>query len=228
MFTGIIEEIGSVVSVKRGQASSILTVSGEVVFDDLRLGDSVSVDGVCLTVMAINGRTFSADVMHETLKRSTLGSLRQKSKVNLERAMPADGRFGGHIVSGHIDGRGTVSRKAKDDNAIWYTIQAADEIMRYIVNKGSIAIDGISLTVAEVTEADFSVSVIPFTAQMTTLSSKKVGDEVNLENDIVGKYVERLLSFDSSAAASAAASNKSASTKSTITAEFLAKSGFLS
>ena len=236
MFTGIVEETGVISSIKRGQASSVLTIFGKTVFDDLHLGDSVAVDGVCLTVTAISGKSFNADVMHETLKRSTLGSLRQNDKVNLERAMPANGRFGGHIVSGHIDGCGTISRIQKDDNAIWYTIRADKELLRYIVLKGSIAINGISLTVAALTDTDFSVSIIPFTAAQTTLAFKKVGDMVNLENDIIGKYVERLLSFggtnatdsQTSGANNLSAHNLSAHNLSnnTITAEFLIRNGF--
>jgi len=233
MFTGIIEEVGTVVSVKRGQASSLLTLSGSLVFDDLKLGDSVAVEGVCLTVMSLSKNTFSADVMHETLKRSTLGSLKQNGKVNLERALPADGRFGGHIVSGHIDGTGTISGIKKDDNAIWYTIHASKELLRYIVLKGSIAINGISLTVASLTDLDFGVSIIPFTAQMTTLSTKRVGDAVNLENDIVGKYVERLLNLGAGTSSQArnqtgnqTSGQSSNQANSVITAEFLAKNGF--
>src|SRR5699024_3972006 len=138
---------------------------------------------------------FGADVMHETLDRSTLGSLKPGNRVNLERAMAADGRFGGHIVAGHVDGRGTVRKIERDDNALWYTIGAGREILRYVVEKGSIAIDGISLTVAKVSEESFQVSVIPHTARETVLQDRKPGDEVNLETDVIGKYVERFLAF---------------------------------
>ena len=192
MFTGIIEEKGKIKAIKRGAASSVLKIEGSIIFDDLRIGDSVAVNGVCLTATKIEGGTFEADVMHETLSRTGLGSLRPGSSVNLERAMAADGRFGGHIVSGHIDGQGTVRDIKRDDNAIWYYIEAPAEIMRYIVEKGSIAIDGISLTVAKVTDTTFAVSIIPHTAAETTLSERKTGDKVNLENDIIGKYVEKL------------------------------------
>lgn len=157
------------------------------------MGDSIADNGVCLTVTSFDNSTFRADVMHETLNRSALGSLCPGSPVNLERAMAADGRFGGHIVSGHIDGTGTVRTIERDGNAVWYTICCAPEILRYIIPKGSIAIDGISLTVAKVTDSDFAVSVIPHTAEETTLSRKKTGDTVNLENDCIGKYVEKLL-----------------------------------
>jgi len=227
VFTGIIEEVGAVVSVKRGRASSVLTIAGDKVLEDTRLGDSIAVNGVCLTVMARSGMSFSADVMHETLIRSTLGALKPKDSINLERAMPADGRFGGHIVSGHIDGCGTISEIRKDDNAIWYAIRADAGLMRYIVEKGSIAIDGISLTVATVSSQGFSVSIIPHTASMTTLSQRKVGDAVNLETDIIGKYVERLINFRGDTPTnSQPASTKTSTGKNTITTEFLMKNGF--
>lgn len=193
MFTGIVEETGTVKQIRRGAASAVLTVAADRVLTDVALGDSIAVNGVCLTVTEFSRNEFSADVMHETLDRSSLGALKAGSTVNLERAMKADGRFGGHIVSGHIDGTGTVSDIRKDDNAVWYRIRASGSILRYIVEKGSIAIDGISLTVAALDGDSFSVSVIPHTAANTTLSSKKKGDTVNLENDIIGKYVERLM-----------------------------------
>lgn len=193
MFTGIVEEKGCIRGIRPGAKSCILTIEGNRIFEDLHIGDSVAVNGVCLTAASINGHLFQADVMRETLERSSLGKLRTGSHVNLERAMAANGRFGGHIVSGHIDGTGTITRIEKDDNAIWYTVQAAPQIMRYIVEKGSIAIDGISLTVAKITSTDFSVSIIPHTAQETILSEKKTGDIVNLENDVISKYVEKLL-----------------------------------
>lgn len=193
MFTGIVEEKGCIRGIRPGAKSCILTIEGNRIFEDLHIGDSVAVNGVCLTATSINGHLFQADVMRETLERSSLGKLRTGSHVNLERAMAANGRFGGHIVSGHIDGTGTITRIEKDDNAIWYTVQAAPQIMRYIVEKGSIAIDGISLTVAKITSTDFSVSIIPHTAQETILSEKKTGDIVNLENDVISKYVEKLL-----------------------------------
>lgn len=194
MFTGLIEEIGTIEAVKRGARSAVLVVRGDKIFSDLKVGDSVSTNGVCLTATAINGKTFSADVMNETLSRSGLGKLRSGSHVNLERAMAADGRFGGHMVAGHVDGTGKIIHIRRDDNAIWYTISASAEIMRYIVEKGSVAIDGISLTVAAAGREDFSVSVIPHTAQETTLAEKKIGDAVNLENDMVGKYIEKFVS----------------------------------
>lgn len=193
MFTGIIEEKGEVVEIKRNGTDSFIRIRTKKILDDVRLGDSISVNGVCLTVTRMDSNIFQADVMNETLNRSSLGRLSSGSYVNLERAMQAGGRFGGHIVSGHIDGTGRISSIKNDGIAVWYTVLADSEILRYIVEKGSVAIDGISLTVAKVTDHDFSVSVIPHTAEMTILSSKKIGDIVNLENDIIGKYVEKLI-----------------------------------
>ena len=193
MFTGIVEEVGKVVGMTQGSKSVNLTVAATLIFNDLGIGDSVSTNGVCLTVTHISGNTFTADVTHESLNRSTLGVLKLQSSVNLERAMSACGRFGGHIVTGHIDGSGVIQAVKADDIAIWYTIATSSHIMAYIVEKGSITIDGISLTVATVTDKTFSVSVIPHTASQTTLRDRKVGDTVNLENDIVGKYIEKLM-----------------------------------
>ena len=193
MFTGIVEEMGTVRSVQRGARSAVLSIGARLVLEDLKIGDSVAVNGVCLTATSVDGGGFTADVMHETLDRSSLGALGPGSPVNLERAMAADGRFGGHIVSGHIDGTGTITAIRRDDNALWYTLSAPPALLRYIVEKGSITIDGISLTVARVDEAGFSVSVIPHTAAVTVLGKKRPGDVVNLENDIIGKYVEKLL-----------------------------------
>lgn len=220
MFTGIIEETGTVQSVRKGTHSAVLTIQASQIMDDVRLGDSIAVNGVCLTVTDRTATTFSADVMHETLNRSSLGSLHNGSTVNLERAMLAGGRFGGHIVSGHIDGTGTISRIEKDDNAVWYTIKTGPSILRYIIKKGSIAIDGISLTVASLSDTDFSVSIIPHTASHTTLQGKKPGDVVNLENDCIGKYVEKLLQCKSQA------EETQPQTKG-ITMALLAQSGYL-
>lgn len=193
MFTGIIEEVGTIASIRKGAHSCVVTVSAAKVLEDVHVGDSIATNGVCLTVTSFSQHSFSADVMHETLNRSSLGSLHIGSPVNLERAMLADGRFGGHIVSGHIDGVGAIVSIKEDDNAVWYTISAPQNILRYIIEKGSITLDGISLTVAKVTASDFSVSIIPHTRAETNLVSKKVGDVLNLENDLIGKYVERLM-----------------------------------
>ena len=193
MFTGIIEETGTVKQVQNGSSACVLTISAALILSDIHLGDSIAVNGTCLTVCRTDGSSFSADVMPETMRRTNLGSLRQGSKVNPERAMSANGRFGGHIVSGHIDGTGTVRKLQREENAVWVTVAADASVLRYLVEKGSVAIDGISLTVARVSQQDFSVSVIPHTAQQTTLLSRKPGDTVNLECDILAKYTEKLL-----------------------------------
>ncbi len=212
MFTGIIEEIGKIQGIRKGKDSAEVVVRASRVFEDIHIGDSIAVNGVCLTVTSFSQASFTADVMHETLNRSSLGSLRMGSTVNLERAMSANGRFGGHIVTGHIDGTGSVSAIEKDDNAIWYTIKTSPNILKYIIEKGSIAVDGISLTVAKAHKESFSVSVIPHTAAQTILSDKRIGDIVNLENDCIGKYVERLMNAPQ--------------TTSNITAGFVKKHGF--
>lgn len=214
MFTGIIEEVGTVKAVQHSGSNSFIRIEAKKILEDIHLGDSIAVNGVCLTVTHFDSTTFQADVMNETLSRSSLGSLRNGSPVNLERAMAAGGRFGGHIVSGHIDGTGTVSDIRNDGIAVWYTVSAKPEILRYIVEKGSIAIDGISLTVAKVTDNSFSVSIIPHTASVTILGTKKIGDIVNLENDIVGKYVEKLM-------------KPADSPQSGLNMEMLAKNGFI-
>ena len=194
MFTGIIEECGSVKAVRKGAVSAVIEISASDVLEGTRVGDSIAVNGVCLTVTSLSPAGFTADVMHETLRRSSLGQLRAGSPVNLERAMALGDRFGGHIVSGHIDGCGTIERIEADDNAVWYTVGAAPELMRYIVQKGSVTLDGISLTVADVERSRFKVSVIPHTRAVTNLSAKGPGSPVNIEADILGKYVEKLLS----------------------------------
>lgn len=196
MFTGIVEEMGSIRSVAKGSKSAVLTIEADKVLEGSKVGDSIAVNGVCLTVTSIAGGQFTADVMAETLRRSSLGTLTRGSRVNLERAMAADGRFGGHIVSGHIDGTGTILSLKPEGNAVWVEIQTPQSVLKYIVEKGSIAIDGISLTVAKVTEQGFAVSVIPHTGEETTLLRRKAGEIVNLENDIIGKYVDRLLHFE--------------------------------
>ena len=184
MFTGLIEEVGPLRAVRRGAHSAVLSIGAETVLSGLKTGDSVAVNGVCLTVTAQDSGGFTADVMHETLNRSSLGALAPGSPVNLERAMAADSRFGG---------TGAITQVRRDDNALWYTVEASPALLRYIVEKGSIAMDGISLTVAAVEADRFSVSVIPHTAAVTALGRKRPGDVVNLETDIIGKYVEKLL-----------------------------------
>lgn len=219
MFTGIIEEIGTVRQIKHGLRSALLTIGASTVLDGTKIGDSIAINGICLTVTALSTGAFSADVMHETLDRSSLACLTRQSHVNLERAMTANGRFGGHIVAGHADGTGKIIRIRRDDTAVWFTIQTTPQILRYIVEKGSVAIDGISLTVAQVSPQDFSVSVIPHTTRQTILNERTEGDLVNLETDIVGKYVEKLLSARS-------APVSASSGKSSLTKEFLSCHGF--
>ena len=215
MFTGIVEEIGTVRAVRRGAHSSVLSIGAVRIQNGLKIGDSVAVNGVCLTVCSKDSGGFTADVMHETLNRSSLGGLGPGSHVNLERAMAANGRFGGHIVSGHIDGTGRIAATRRDDNAVWYTVETPAPLLRYIVEKGSITIDGISLTVAAVEQDRFSVSLIPHTAQVTILGEKGPGDTVNLETDIIGKYVEKLLQPAPEPTGSRG-----------VTLEFLAENGF--
>ena len=193
MFTGIVEEKGTVGHISLAGISGSIAIKARKVLEGTRIGDSIAVNGVCLTVVSLRPDGFTADVMAETIRRTSLGSCQPGDPVNLERAMAADGRFGGHIVAGHIDGVGTIRSAVPEGNAVWITIDAPPQILRYIVEKGSIAIDGISLTVAYVDESVFKVSVIPHTAAETTLLSKKAGDIVNLENDIVGKYIEKLM-----------------------------------
>lgn len=219
LFTGIIEEIGTIKNVNKGSASCSMTIHAGKVLEGTRIGDSISTNGVCLTVTSMTGDTFTVDVMPETLRRSNLGKLLPGSYVNLERAMAADGRFGGHIVSGHIDGTGTITEYKREDNAVWVTVTCPDTLLKYIIEKGSITIDGISLTVAYVDTGCFKVSIIPHTAAETTLLKKKVGDVVNLENDVVGKYVEKLLSFQNLQSEKKAGSN--------ITEAFLMNNGFI-
>ena len=210
MFTGIIEEIGTVKSLRRGTRSVALTIQCEKVLSDTKLGDSISVNGVCLTVTDLSADSFQADVMAETLDRSSLSELRPGSALNLERAMPLDGRFGGHIVSGHIDGVGHIRSIRTEDIATVFTVQVEPALSRYMVDKGSVTIDGISLTVIRPTDNSFQVSIIPHTSHQTTLLQKKLGDRVNIEVDILAKYVEKLMGTKTSH----------------ISYDFLAKHGF--
>lgn len=219
MFTGIIEEIGTIARIRKGTASAVLEIQAKTVLEGTKTGDSIAVNGICLTVTGMHPGKFTADVMAETLRRSSLGDLQQGSQVNLERAMAADGRFGGHIVSGHIDGTGRIVAMTPEDVAVWVEIEASESLLRYIVEKGSIAIDGISLTVAKLTGQGFAVSLIPHTGAETTLLHRKPGDIVNLENDIVGKYVERFLTMPTS--------GMEQQKQSGIDLDFLAGHGFL-
>lgn len=192
MFTGIVEECGTVLDVLKNGVSGSVQIQASTVLEGTKTGDSIAVNGVCLTVTKLTKSSFTTDVMAETFRRTNLGNLGKNSRVNLERAMAADGRFGGHIVSGHIDGTGIISRIKEEGNAVWIYISAPQSILNLIVEKGSVAVDGISLTVAAVSDKEFAVSVIPHTRENTALSGKKTGAVVNLENDIIGKYVQKL------------------------------------
>jgi len=193
MFTGIVEEMGVIKRLEKSGAGTTLTVLASTVMDDLEAGASVSVNGACLTVVSVGEREFAVEVSPETLAVTTLGQLAAGTPVNLERAMRVHDRIGGHLVAGHVDGVGSIRNRTPEGNAIVLTIEAPKEILRYCVHKGSIALDGISMTLNEVSDRTFSVAVIPHTAKATTLGLKKPGETVNLEADLIGKYVERLL-----------------------------------
>lgn len=215
MFTGIIEETGTLCEIKKGAVSAKVRIRCQKILEGTKTGDSIAVNGICLTVTSLAKDGFTADVMAETMRRSSLSELKAPGMVNLERAMAADGRFGGHIVSGHIDGTGQVTEIRQEENAVWYTVSADKKLLRYIVEKGSVALDGISLTVAKVREQDFQVSVIPHTRQETALTEKRVGSIMNIECDVIGKYVEKLISGDSGG-----------ESQSRITESFLMEHGF--
>tara|TARA_R110001583_G_scaffold19334_2_gene75689 strand:+ start:3319 stop:3969 length:651 start_codon:yes stop_codon:yes gene_type:complete len=193
MFTGLIEEIGQIKSMKKGGNSIRLSVTANKIMDDVKLGDSIATNGICLTVVDFDSKSFSADVMPETMNRSSFHKQKEGSRVNLERALRVGDRMGGHMVSGHIDGVGEIVSQTKDDNAIWVNISAPKNILKYVIEKGSIAIDGISLTVVYVDDKQFKVSIIPLTQDDTTLVSKKVGSLVNLECDMTAKYIEKFM-----------------------------------
>ncbi|MGE5391067.1 MAG: riboflavin synthase [Deltaproteobacteria bacterium] len=193
LFTGIIEEIGQIKSIQRGGRSAHLHIKAELVLEDVKIGDSIAVNGVCLTVNEFDRQYFAADVMPETMDKTTLGSLNPGSPVNLERAMQLGGRMGGHIVQGHVDATGTILQKQALDIAHIFRISAPGDLLRYVVPKGSITVDGVSLTVIDVSSESFTVSLIPHTSGQTILGGKKAGDTVNLESDILGRYIEKLL-----------------------------------
>mgnify|MGYP005845341555 CR=1 FL=1 len=216
MFTGIIEEIGLLRDIRKGNDSARLVIGAGKVLDDIRVGDSVAVNGVCLTAVNFTAREFTADVMAETLDKTNLGSLKSGDMVNLERALRLGDRLGGHLVSGHIDGVGRIISLERHDIATLVTVKAPGEVMRYVIKKGSVAIDGVSLTVVDFGSDSFQVSLIPHTAHLTNLGFKRVGDTVNLEGDIIGKYVEKLMSC-----------NKESGMESKLTMGFLAEHGFL-
>lgn len=197
MFTGIVEEIGVVQGIENGEKFSKIAIKANKVLDNIILGHSICTNGVCLTVTNISGNIFEVDVMSETIKRSNIGQLSIGSKVNLERALTLQTRLGGHIVSGHIDGIGEIISLVKDGNATWVSVKVSSDILKYIVEKGSIAIDGISLTVAYIDNEIFKVSIIPHTSQETILLNKRSGETVNIECDVIGKYVEKFLGLES-------------------------------
>ncbi len=215
MFTGLIEEIGEVQSVIKSVKSAKLRIGAGRILKDIKTGDSISTNGVCLTVTEHTADSFTADAMAETMRKSNLGLLSFGDKVNLERALKVGDRLGGHIVSGHIDGMGTIINYEKEDNAVWVTISISEELIKYIVHKGSVSIDGVSLTAAYADDRVFKVSVIPHTRDLTTLLIKKTGDRVNIECDMVGKYVEKLLAF------------REQEKKPGIDLDFLSKTGFI-
>ncbi len=218
MFTGLVAELGTVTALKPLKQSYNISVKADKVLANLKIGDSIAVNGACLTVVKINGNEFTADVMPETVKLTNLRNLKNGDKVNLERTLRLCDGLDGHIVSGHVEGIGIIVSKKAEGIAEIVTIKTSPELLKYIIKKGSIAIDGISLTVTEVTDSSFSVSLIPHTAKETTLGFKKPGDEVNLETDIIGKYVEHLLNFKTSA---------KAENQNNLTKTFLFENGFI-
>lgn len=217
MFTGLVEELAVVKNIRHGTKSAVLEVEAKEILDDVKLGDSIAVNGVCLTVTNFSDNRFFADVMSETINRTNLRNLRPNDRVNVERAMRMGGRLGGHLVSGHIDGVGVVAKQEQVDIALVTWVDAPRELLKYIIPKGSVAIDGISLTVVEVGEEGFSVSLIPHTAKLTTLGYKGIGDTVNIEVDMLAKYVARLLEWR----------DDKQTGGSGITADFLAQNGFI-
>lgn len=216
MFTGLVEELGKVKAINRGPKSVRLTLAARKVLSDVKLGDSIAVNGTCLTVVDFGDDWFTADVMPETVERTVIAKFKLGDIVNLERTLAIGDRFGGHIVSGHIDGVGIIRCLQKDDNAVVIRIETGPEVMRYIIKKGSIAIDGISLTIVDYGDDWFTVSLIPHTASMTTLGIKSTGSLVNLETDVIGKYVEKMLGL----------ATKEPQKTSNITADFLRNYGF--
>lgn len=193
MFTGIVEEMGAVISMEQTLHGTRLTILASAVLGDLKVGDSISINGTCLTVVTKGEQSFVAEVSPETLSVTTLGRLSGGAPVNLERAMKLNERIGGHLVAGHVDGVGAIRSRHQEGNAIIFVIEAPHEVLRFCVHKGSVTVDGISLTINDVTDRTFSVAVIPHTAAVTTLGLKQVDDPVNLESDLIGKFVERLL-----------------------------------
>ncbi len=213
MFTGIIEEIGIIARMTRGAQSEQIVIQAEKILEDCKIGDSIAVNGACLTVVKTGADSFTADVSPETLRRTNLGELSSGDRVNLERSLKLQDRLGGHIVLGHVDEVGLITNMQVEDNATIMRVAVSGDALRYIVQKGSVCVNGVSLTIANLLEDSFDVSLIPHTKAVTTMGTKKVGDQVNIEVDILGRYVERLLSQETK--------------QSSISMEFLSKHGFL-
>lgn len=214
MFTGIVEEIGTVLKVNRGAQSFSMTIQAQKVIEDVHLGDSISVNGVCLTVTQFDDRSFNVDVMPETYMATTLHKLTSGSRVNLERAMAANGRFGGHFVSGHVDGTGTITEKKTVENALYITIQVPETFAPFLLDKGSVAIDGASLTIFHIEQSQITISLIPHTQKETILAEKAIGEKVNIECDMLAKYIAQVL-------------KQQEKQSSHITLDLLEKNGFL-
>lgn len=213
MFTGIIEEVGTIGSMQGNDHAIQMTIHAAKIIHDINLGDSISVNGVCLTVTEFTGKSFTVDVMPETVKATSLISLKTGSSVNLERAMAANGRFGGHFVTGHVDGIGTIIRKKPSANAVYYDIKVSEDITSALVMKGSIAIDGISLTIFGLEDGKVTVSIIPHTLSETVLGGKQAGEIVNIECDMIGKYIKKFV-------------QQSTQSSSSLTTDFLKENGF--
>lgn len=220
MFTGLVEEIGKIIKITKGRNSYQFSIQAEKVLSDIKLGDSVATNGACLTVVERTNSSFTVDIMAETVKRTNFGKMKLGDTVNLERAMLLSDRLGGHLVSGHIDGIGKISNIKKEDIANIISVEAPKDLLYQMLNKGSITIDGISLTILSVNEKDFQVSIIPHTAQETTLIKKKTGDFVNLETDMIGKYVLRFLKPSKKENLTQAKASK-------LSMDFLAENGYL-
>jgi riboflavin synthase len=194
VFTGLIEAIGLVSKIERRGESTRISFSSPWDLTEIKAGDSICVNGACLTVVGVNGKTFTVDISNETIARTTLGELKPTDPVNLERPLTPADRLGGHLVLGHVDGTATITGRREERDSITVTFRASENLLLYIVKKGSVAIDGISLTVNECSGNEFNVTIIPFTSERTLIGRKRVGDKVNVETDIIGKYVQRLLS----------------------------------
>lgn len=217
MFTGIVEEMGVVQQVRQSDETMVLSIEAKKVLEDVKIGDSISVNGVCLTVTSFTSSQFTVDVMPETIRATSLRGLGRGTAINLERAMQAGGRFGGHFVSGHVDGIGTIVKKVQEQNAVYYEIEVAPNLRKYMIDKGSVAVDGTSLTIFSVDETSFTISIIPHTLEQTVIGKKDVGDIVNIECDMIGKYIEQFISHRL---------NKESKETNELTAQFLESNGF--